>query len=157
MSEPSTTTPPVRLEMSRSTKVGCAAVIGCFIFLAWLFTSIARSHGSGVARVSASRIYRLAQARDYASLQTLASPSALGTLQKAEQVNGMISGWQIIRTSTDITGRPSMVSVETTRDGKEFVDEVAMVDNVHAAVIVEFPKEDWEQGREDRVVRVIAK
>jgi hypothetical protein len=83
--------------------------------------------------------------------------SGVLTLKKAAEVNGKISSWQIFRAETGLTGRPSGVYLQVTRSGKQFVDEVVSLENKRVAVVVENPKEDFDNGRYDHEVRVIAK
>ena len=143
--------------MSRSTKIGCITVFVLAICAIFATISIERVRGRAEANKSALNIYALASASDYASLKNITTDSALLTLQKADQEHGRITAYKIVRTSTDISGRPSLVSVQVTRNGLDYVDDVAMVDNRRAAVIIEYREADWQAGREDRALRVIAK
>jgi hypothetical protein len=93
----------------------------------------------------------------YAEINGLLSSSAEQTLKKAATLNGQIQAWSIRGIDTGIPGRPSTAFVDVRRSDKDYVDVVVTTDNRHIAVVVEFPKEDWESGRADRAVRVIAK
>jgi hypothetical protein len=147
----------IRLEMSKQTKISClaaaVAVLALITFLSWMATS----RGRFSATQSAERVYTLAQVEDYAGLVRLVSKSAQLTLEKEVATNGKISSWKILKTETGLVGRPSTIYVQTIRNGKEYVDVAVSRDSMFLEVIVEYPKADYDSGREDHVVRVIAK
>ena len=94
----------------------------------------------------------------YAELSgSILSASAEQTLRIAATLHGQIQSWRLIKSETGIVGRPSTVLVAVKRNDKDYVDLVVTVDNEHIAVVEEFTKEDWDAGREDKAIRVIAK
>jgi hypothetical protein len=144
------------LEVGPRAKIGCLVV---FLLVVGLFvggSTIAVRHGEKSALLAAEQAYRLAEAADYAHMDKLVSKSGILTLQKAWAQNGKIDSWKVLGAKSQIFGRPTGVDVSVIRAGKEYVDVLALQDSIHVSVIVEFPKEDWKQKREDRAVRVIA-
>ncbi len=157
MQEPTPQSEPISLEMSRRSKIGCTLIVAGFVLLVVIATLMERAKGRAEASASAMSIYASVQRGDYGQIERLITPSAVATFKKATEVNGPISAFQITGVDPGPTGRPTTVYVLVTRKGKDYVDVVGTLDNIRLAVVEEYPKEDFENHRNDRVIREFAK
>src|SRR6476659_9928694 len=96
MQEPrSNQSEPIRLEMSRRSKIGCTLIVVGTIALIVIACMVARVLGRSEAVASTTSIYVAAQKSDYERVEKFITPSAMATLRKADDVNGRVSSFQI--------------------------------------------------------------
>ena len=143
--------------MSRKSKISCTLIIVVGIVVIVVASMMARAKGARDAESNISDIYASVAKAQYAEISGQITPSAELTLRTAATYNGQISSYKVMKVESGITGRPTTVYMLVIRNGKQYVDVVGTLDNSRMAVVEEYPKEDWESHRNDRVIREIAK
>jgi len=158
MPEPDTTqSEPIRLEMSKRSKLSCTLLVASGILLIVVACMIARAKGARDAASNIAHLYTSVAKAQYAEIGGFITPSVELTLKTAATYNGQISSFKVMKVEPGLTGRPTTVYMLVTRNGKEYVDVVGTLDNMRMAVVEEYPKEDFDNHRNDRVIREFAK
>jgi hypothetical protein len=127
--------------------------------LVYAVTFALRARGSASAQRTVETVYEQVKLGNYNTLgrDHLATASAIKTLQEAERLHGKLKSWKRLRSETHVLGRPTQVDLLVDRNGREFVDVLALGDSVHLHIVMELEFEDYKLGHYEKAIRVIAK
>jgi hypothetical protein len=150
----SASSPDLKAALRRWIAIGAFLLILCYAL-----TAVLRARGAASAGRTVALIYGLVAAGDYTALARdhLATASAIATFREAERVHGHLTDWKQVSADTHLLGRPTQTEVMVTRNGKDYVDVLALGDSVHLHIVMELEVTDWKEGRYDRAIRMIAK